>query len=80
MGEWRDIESAPKDGKRSRVDLWLVRLSSSGKTHDEHRLPDCYWDERLGQWRSPWLRAEGHKPIPPHYAPTHWMPLPAPPQ
>lgn len=74
---WQPIETAPRDG--ARVDLWIVRLSSSGRHHDEHRVPNCYWDARKDRWRTSWLRADGHPPIPANYVPTHWMPLPAPP-
>lgn len=74
---WQPIATAPKDG--TRFDLWIVRLSSSGRCHDEHRVPNCYWDRRPGRFRTNWLRADGHKPIPPSYSPTYWMPLPDPP-
>lgn len=75
---WRPIETAPKRGD-IRVDLWIVRTSASGRHHDEHRVPNCYWDERKDRWRTNWLRSDGHPPIPPKYVATHWQPLPPPP-
>jgi hypothetical protein len=68
MSEWRPIETAPKDG--SRVLLWLDCLS------------ECY----IGRWqprgRSPntWAVAFGSQATSLASGPTHWMPLPAPPE
>ena len=71
--DWRDISEAPKDGRSSRVDLWIVRTSATGLPRDEYRVPDCYWDEGKKAWRSPWTR-HGSEPIPRHYRPTHFRP------
>lgn len=70
--EWRDIESAPKDG--TRVDLW---------TSDGERVCDAYWDngETPPSWHAPHMfyddvgevEYEGRKA-------THWLPIPAPPE
>lgn len=67
--EWLDIETAPKDG--TEVDLFAPALG---------RRPDCAFAK--GEWVE-WgqdsfdtLERVSLKP----YTPTHWMPLPAPPQ
>jgi hypothetical protein len=78
QGHWQPIESAPKDG--TRIDLWVVRLSSSGKHHDEHRAPEAYWDCERERWRCKWLTANGYPAFDKHYTTTHWMPLPPPPE
>lgn len=36
MCEWRDIETAPKDG--TKVDLWLIDEKGNG-----WRIPDAFW-------------------------------------
>lgn len=72
--DWQPIETAPRDG--TEIDLW---------TRDEDgfpgRIPDGAWRTRDGLtgWyaRSErgWMRIEEFA-----YEPTHWMPLPAPPE
>jgi hypothetical protein len=79
--EWQSIDTAPKDG--TRVDLWLVKLSTNGRRgHDERRAPDCYWDRRQERWRSKWRTGDAHGEYPAvekHYEPVAWMPSPPPP-
>jgi hypothetical protein len=68
---WRTIESAPRDG--TRVDLW----DRSG-----HRWTDAHWGVHYWRHGMPagepsWGRGTIDGPAP---DPTHWMPLPAPPE
>jgi hypothetical protein len=71
--EWQPIETAPKDG------VIFIALSIKGVSrcrwiivdYDEWRGRNFYW------WDDPdenFMFEDG-----PHDAPTHWMPLPAPP-
>lgn len=89
MGEWQPIETAPKDG----TDV-IVRCYAAGaefvhiawyRSKDEWEESGQYcggWDS-LADWEGWWSyvrtsvsqeRLEGW------HAPTHWMPLPAPPK
>lgn len=79
---WRSIESAPKDG--TLVDLWSPRLG---------RLSNCRWQKYLA-WsdkpESEMWSVEGRGGFPldiaypptcrPDAQPTHWRPLPPPPE
>lgn len=52
MSEWRPIEEAPKDGIWRKVDLWL-EIGASPRSmgfSDSFRVPDCWFDEKLGGW------------------------------
>jgi hypothetical protein len=69
--EWRPIETAPKDGRT----ILVYR-----RCHDWDVLGTAYWagSEHLAGWISSGI----HEP-PGNLglaAPTHWMPLPAPPE
>ena len=73
MSEWQPIATAPKD--ETEIDLWMVdRLAGLS-----WRQAGAWWDE------SRWVimddcgdvREVGCEGI---QVPTHWMPLPAPPQ
>jgi hypothetical protein len=64
---WRPIESAPKDGS------WIVvgaRLNG-----ELWHVSSARYD---GEYRKPWLNWDFDDPF--YDAPTHWMPLPAPPK
>lgn len=73
--QWQPIETAPKDGK-TEIDLWI---SSFG------RLAGCVW--HIGSFDN---TSSGHwgfkkyhnltQRLPQEFTPTHWMPLPLPPQ
>lgn len=75
--EWRNIETAPKDG--TEIDLWAMgrRVSNCRWAKPTH----ANWGDRHGcdqdlpeQWvtrsNCAWDRRNGE--------PTHWMPVPAP--
>lgn len=81
-GAWQPIETAPKDGS------WL--LLAGGDCHDDEGDKDgrpvtAQWTNYLngriapncGRWQFAWYDG-GFYGV--YYAPTHWMPLPAPPQ
>ena len=65
MSEWQPIETAPKDGRKN-----LLLFQQSAETGE--KLFVGRWGAEWGGWLS----------IPGAYAkrPTHWQPLPAPPQ
>lgn len=67
---WEPIESAPKDG--TRVDLWAVNVFGEAK-----RFAGCYWEVATYEFHHDrWIGLpEGRK----SWKPTHWMPLPKPP-
>jgi len=83
--EWQPIETAPKDG--TPVDLWLV----SNETCDidfysptasklQGRSTDWVWEKR-GPNSANWYPLGGlGYPLGPEVTPTHWMPLPVPPE
>jgi hypothetical protein len=63
-GEWRDIETAPKDG--TMIDVCTAPI---GRTTDVKF--------RKGQWQHWWRdEFESFGWVPLSYPPTHWMPLP----
>lgn len=63
MSEWQPIETAPKNG--SRVLLWNPEWSGPCTAQ--------FYGDAAGGWKL-------DKRMPPFaYQPTHWMPLPAPP-
>lgn len=74
--KWRPIDTAPKDGIGKPVDLWL-RIGASPRSMgwaDDFRVPDCWWDGKLGGWvhfEKPWVIS----PLAPSYI-THWMEIP----
>lgn len=69
--QWQPIETAPRDG--TNIDLWV-------KTKDcfECRLPNCFFCTETGAWYVKGDFGE-YEPLD-GGMPTHWMPLPAPPQ
>lgn len=64
--KWRPIETAPKDG--TEIDLW----------HEGDRIADAYW--KGGRWWAPNFDYDGCDGVIGGPPPTHWMPLPAPPE
>lgn len=77
MVEWQDIETAPKDA----VILLYGLLEPHPDDVDLYANLDSpkrvagYWDEIDGAWCPVGSTFEG-----PWFNPTHWQPLPAPPQ
>jgi hypothetical protein len=61
--QWQPIETAPKDGTE------ILGFTRYGKRPDEFEIYVVWWD---GGW-------EAHGCSTAFAAPSHWMPLPAPP-
>jgi hypothetical protein len=88
MSEWQPIDTAPLAG--TMVDLWVVavpRYNAYFEKYftdgDDQRLTDCIFED--DQWKH-WTEIGDHEYDPHHepigdcFKPTHWMPLPEPPQ
>jgi len=67
MSEWQDISTAPKKGINQ---FRVILLSRAGQ---KESMP-CYWDGE--NWKC--ASVFGNDLIYVH--PTHWMPLPSPPE
>jgi hypothetical protein len=65
MSDWQPIETAPKDGRA--VLLWIPAPAGMVEL--------CYWNTAKDQ--DHWLESCGFRL---QEQPTHWMPLPEPPQ
>ena len=84
MTDWQDIATAPRDG--TRVDLSCVDPCGCVRV----RLTDCSWtkwSDREGWSRVmddgylDWVESPAEKANQlPEWLPTHWMPLPEPPE
>lgn len=76
MSDWRLIETAPMDGTR------ILALDINAFCLDARDGLCCgiatvWWDDDDGEWRDHGdMGANGTAP----FEPTHWMPLPAPPE
>ena len=66
MTTWRRIESAPKDG----TDI-IVYRPHAVENENVPKVGVDYWSKRLGNC---WAKSNDSK------QPTHWMPLPTPPE
>ena len=64
MSKWQPIETAPKDG---------TRFLAYEPRH-EYRYYECWWEDDFRDW-SGWQDDFDSEP-----KPTHWMPLPEPPE
>ena len=80
MSEWQPIETAPKDGTRILVSfgtmgVWLVSWDTPEwwGSHDDGSGIWCTDDNKHGPYALRGYNDDGPR------APTHWMPLPAPP-
>lgn len=71
MKEWQPIETAPKDGRS--VLLWMP---GGDGTDDERRCDIGCWGVPDWSHYEMWLMNMGDG----WFAPTHWMPLPPPPE
>ena len=72
--EWLPIETAPRDG--TAVDLWGVNHLHYAKTG--RRATNVTWGpirDWMGKERVDWQHGHGED-----FEPTHWMPLPMPPE
>lgn len=74
MMEWQPIETAPKDG--TFIDVWCSGLHNPAGA----RETDAYWDGT--QWMCKMFERGGPFTVGFYVTdkPTHWMPLPPPPQ
>ena len=70
--QWRQIETAPKDGTDIMVYFELPDLSK-----DWMRSVFVYWSKREERWNYSGRAASGYSKC---YEPTHWKPLPPPPE
>lgn len=70
MSEWRPIATVPKDGE----DTLLLYIPNIGNWPDSPAIITAVWDEGQGWVDNGMARCStwGN--------PTHWMPLPRPPQ
>ena len=80
MSEWQPIETAPKDGEHILVSfgtMGIWQVSWCAPAWAEHDDKDswiwCVDDNKHGPYALRGYNDEGPR------APTHWMPLPAPP-
>lgn len=73
---WQPIETAPRDG--TIIDVWLGDCDEPDRqfycTGDTRRSPGWQWEN--GKFRP----ATGGLGLPVFWQPTHWMPLPGPPE
>lgn len=69
MSEWQPIETAPKDGSR------ILGWAKSKNGSDDLRLV-IFWDQTSPEGAR-WIVAFNAFW---HFEPTHWMPLPEPPE
>jgi hypothetical protein len=67
MGQWRPIESAPKDG--SEVDVWCA--SEAEGDDGGYRIANAWWCRVDARWRY-----YGDERTAWAHQPTHWMPVP----
>lgn len=74
--KWQPIETAPRDGT-----YILVTNGRANGAWVAHCLPVAVSGYRFGQpWRSVMLNHDHLSKGARHLPPTHWMPLPTPPQ
>lgn len=78
MSNWQPIETAPKDG--TRMVLFCERVVS--RIHTGHWFSHEKQTDGVTSWRYSgwWLDGFQHPFNQPPFEPTHWMPLPDPPQ
>jgi len=76
--QWRDIETAPKDG--TPIDMWVLREHEHGEVYEVRRC-NVHWgkiaDNFTGEVYEGWI---GLKDLYAKITPLKWMPLPQPPK
>lgn len=72
--DWQDIATAPKDG--TRIDIYATTWRPAFNDFVGERFPNCVWmsGDSMSNRAPYWLNL--HK----DWHPTHWQPLPAPPE
>jgi hypothetical protein len=71
LPRWSPIETAPKNG--TEILAWGLLRGSYGYTADE-------WCRDIIQWNGGWLARRMANRYATGFSPTHWQPLPAPPE
>ncbi|MCV2448908.1 hypothetical protein [Paracoccus sp. DMF] len=74
MSDWQPISTAPRDG--TKVDLWGINHLHYDKK--SYRKCDVAWGrvtDWMGRERDDWQHGMGED-----FEPTHWLPLPQPPE
>lgn len=80
MTQWQPIETAPKDGKKVLIVANGVIYAAWWNSEFENQ-----WDEEtseyryVGAWTDDAVESFGYETVA-SYEPTHWMPLPDPPE
>jgi hypothetical protein len=72
---WQPIETAPKDGRD--IIVMYIHIETP-IVHAAFWLEDEDATEETGWWTYDWSEVSRTK-MDEHYTPTHWMPLPEPP-
>ena len=73
MGEWRTIDSAPKCWTKPVILCSQMRNVGEGW----YRKPEPH---ELDRWEEGWVFSADPNVPEPYLNPTHWQPLPAPPE
>lgn len=88
MSEWQPIETAPKDG--TLIDIWCpwdgneeggIRLENVSWNVSNDLNPHTGWSRITDDGDEDMVEMDATCPLGlPKWVPTHWMPLPEPPQ
>ena len=81
MSKWYPIETAPRDG----VEVMLygeqivreARRNGLSEASRSDSITQAHWNKHKEKW---WTHIGSEKTIVHIYKPTHWMPLPKPPE
>ncbi len=74
--EWQPIETAPKDG--TEVDLWCEPFDAM-EVGNACRMTNCMFSEHSDDVWKAYVALHGWCSIEKFWRPTHWMPVPTPP-
>lgn len=72
---WRTIDSAPRDGTK----ILIAEPVNEEHAMNQHAIYAAWWDEGDAIWTDYAVKSFGYEEVQ-SYSPTHWMPLPPPPQ